>query len=126
MRPLQRVSENRLLMYVVYTVVAGAFYWTVFTRFRSYAAVTALAVVTLSLLKDVVVDELYLRGSPAFYRVVEHNPFNYVLVASLLVRFDVSGSVFGVRFGETTLVLLAAIDFLVDLAQDIGVEFDLR
>ena len=127
MRRLTWLSDNRLALYAVYTVVAAALYWLVFAYFRSLAPFVALGVVVLALVKDVVVDELLLQGSPALYSVVEHNPFNYVLIAALWFWVDVSGTLFGVfRFGDGLLVALAALDLILDFAQDARVEFGSR
>ncbi|MDY6770296.1 MAG: hypothetical protein SVU88_04965 [Candidatus Nanohaloarchaea archaeon] len=118
-----QVTGNRLAMYGIYTVVAAVFYEGLFRLVPGAAPLVALAVTVLWLVKDLLVDQLLLRGTPAFYRFLEHNPFNYVLIAGILVgRFDAPGAVLGLDL-VILVPLLALVDLLVDGLQDARVEF---
>jgi hypothetical protein len=110
-------------MYILYTFVALAFYYIAF-EMTAYGPEIGLIVVAAAFLKDTV-DGVLMSGQkdPSFYRYVEHNPFNYVLVLFLVgLGYSGDATILGLTVTENGIIILATIEFIIDLLQDLETE----
>lgn len=110
----------RIVLYGVYTGVAWFVYNWLFSQSSISPGLGALAIVIGALTKDIV-DELYKESGiiRSIYMVVEHNPFNFVLLAGILVTGEYTISPPWLMW---LVVAIAGIDLLFDLSQDFRIE----
>lgn len=122
-RTFYRLTENRAVMYLLYTFVAAGFYYAAF-NFTAFGTEIGLLIVAIAFLKDFLDTFLISKGQkPGFYRHVEHNPFNYVLVFFILVMgYSGNAEIIGLEVTRDALVVLATSEFVLDLYQDLEVE----
>lgn len=111
---------RRLRYYPPYLLGFAVLYGLVIWRWEALPGRILLAILGVSLLKDVVDEALLRRGQdPIAYGTIEHNPSNIVLLTAVAAGYVTFGAPIGGVPRSTIAVAVGGVDLILDGWQDL-------